>query len=173
MKKIKAAKPLANYLIISAEKYTEEDLKTESGLIVSDGVGTLKEIQKVIATGDMVRGINVGDEVYFDPKNYAKWENVSQREQANTGIDRTTAKIVRYDFTWVELESGPTLLVNTGDIKYVVDEWSEEDDLLPDEIAEVAQQMANQTQSQAVETKGGLTDSGLYVPPTPKIIKPA
>ena len=64
---------MANYLVTTKDEYTEEDVK-RGGLMMKT-VGSLKEYQKVVAVGPMVRGIQVGDLVCINPKRYAQYKH--------------------------------------------------------------------------------------------------
>ena len=61
-------KPKFNYLVTTMDVY-DKDIK-ENGVIVNQK-GTLKEWQKVIAVGPMVKDIQEGDLVVIDPTRYA------------------------------------------------------------------------------------------------------
>ena len=67
---IKKVKPMFNNMVVTLNKYPT-DLKTTGGIIDSTRAGSVKEYQTVVAVGPMVRGIEVGDIVYINPKRYA------------------------------------------------------------------------------------------------------
>ena len=69
MLKIKKIKPLFNAIVTTMDRYTE-DQYTDGGLIKVTA-GTIKENQKVIAVGSIVRDIKVGDMVSINPIRYA------------------------------------------------------------------------------------------------------
>ena len=66
--KIKKIRPLNTTVITTADLY-EEDVK--KGALVTKVEGTLKEYQRVVAIGSLVRNIEVGDLVAVNPANYA------------------------------------------------------------------------------------------------------
>ena len=66
---IKQIRPMANYLVTTREEYGEEDIKR--GNLIVKQKGTLKEYQKVVAVGPVVRGVQVGDLVCINPRRYA------------------------------------------------------------------------------------------------------
>ena len=68
---IKKIKPLFNGLITTMNKY-QGDIKIK-GTDLTDPTksGAVKEYQKVIAVGSMVRDIKPGDTVFINPKRYA------------------------------------------------------------------------------------------------------
>ena len=67
---IKKVRPMFNNMVVTLNKYPT-DLTTNGGIIDSTRAGSVKEYQTVVAVGPMVRGIEVGDIVYVNPKRYA------------------------------------------------------------------------------------------------------
>ena len=63
---IKKVRLTANYILTTKDTYNGE---SDGGVIIP--AGTLKEYQKVVAVGPMVRTIAVGDVVSVNPKRYA------------------------------------------------------------------------------------------------------
>ena len=57
--------PIGNFIITTADKVTA----TKSGLIVPNS-STLKPVQTVLAVGEFVRDIKIGDIVEIDPKTF-------------------------------------------------------------------------------------------------------
>lgn len=117
---IKKIKPMANYLVTTKEEYTQDDVNKE-GLIVNV-IGSLKEYQKVVAIGPMVRGIQVGDIVCINPKRYAvkKYKEGSLKD----GVI-TENPVVSYNFNVIELDKIPHLLLTEQDIDFVIEEYEE------------------------------------------------
>lgn len=113
---------MANYLVTTQDKYTDEDVTTTGGLIVKQS-GTLKEYQKVVAVGPMVRNIQVGDMVCINPKRYAvrKYQEGSLKD----GIIKENP-VIKYNFNVIELDHTPYLLLTDQDIDFVLEEWEEE-----------------------------------------------
>jgi len=121
MLNIKKIKPMANYLVTTKDEYTKEDLN-KGGLIVKVE-GTLKEYQKVVAVGPMVRGIQVGDLVCINPKRYAKYKH--NPGSLKDGVI-TDNPVVSYNFNVIELDHVSHLLLTDQDIDFVIEEWEEE-----------------------------------------------
>ena len=65
--KINEIKPVSNWIITTAEKQTV----TPSGVIVPDSQ-TIKTVQKVLAIGPHVTGVEVSDMVELDPSTFPK-----------------------------------------------------------------------------------------------------
>ncbi len=124
MLNIKKIKPMANFLVTTKEEYNDEDIK--KGEVIVKVKGTLKEYQKVVAIGPMVRGIQVGDIVCINPKRYAKYKH--NPGSLKDGVI-TDNPVVAYNFNVIELDHVPHLLLTDQDIDFVIEEW--EDEKLP------------------------------------------
>lgn len=122
MLNIKKIRPMANYLVTTKDEYTEEDVRT-GGLIIKM-VGSLKEYQKVVAVGPMVRGIKVGDLVCINPKRYAKYKH--QPGSLKDGVV-TDNPVVAYNFNVIELDHVPHLLLTDQDIDFIIEDSEEEE----------------------------------------------
>lgn len=128
MLKINKIKPLFTALITTMDKY-EQDKITEGGLIdTTKQQGTLKEYQKVLAIGDAVRGIKVGDLVCVNPARFAvrKHDKGSMRD----GVI-TDNPVVTYNFDVVEMGGNQCLLLQDRDIEYVIEDYEEVPDSDP------------------------------------------
>lgn len=128
MLKINKIKPLFTALITTMDKY-EQDNITEGGLIdTKKQQGTLKEYQKVLAIGDAVRGIKVGDLVCVNPARFAvrKHDKGSMRD----GVI-TDNPVVTYNFDVVEMGGNQCLLLQDRDIEYVIEDYEEVPDSEP------------------------------------------
>ncbi len=122
MLNIKKIRPMANYLVTTKEEYTEDDAR-KSGLITKM-IGSLKEYQKVVAIGPMVRGIQVGDIVCINPRRYAKYKH--QPGSLKDGVV-TDNPVVAYNFNVIELDHVSHLLLTDQDIDFVIEESEEEE----------------------------------------------
>lgn len=128
MLKINKIKPLFTALITTMDKY-EQDKVTEGGLIdTTKQQGALKEYQKVLAIGDAVRGITVGDLVCVNPARFAvrKHDKGSMRD----GVI-TDNPVVIYNFDVVEMGGNQCLLLQDRDIEYVIEDYEEVPDSNP------------------------------------------
>lgn len=131
MLKIKKIRPMFTSLITTMDKY-EQDKLTDGGLIdTSKQQGTLKEYQKVLAVGDSVRGIKVGDLVCVNPARFAvrKHDKGSMRD----GII-TDNPVVTYNFDVVEMDDKQCLLLQDRDIEYVIEDYEEIPDPTPSSL---------------------------------------
>lgn len=128
MLKIKKIRPMFTSLITTMDKY-EKDKLTDGGLIdTAKQQGTLKEYQTVLAIGDSVRGIKVGDLVCVNPARFAvrKHEKGSMRD----GIV-TDNPVITYNFDVVEMDDKQCLLLQDRDIEYVIEDFEEVPDPTP------------------------------------------
>lgn len=114
-------RPMANYLVTTKDEYTEDDVK-RGGLLIKN-VGSLKEYQKVVAVGPMVRGIQVGDLVCINPKRYAQYKH--KPGSLKDGVI-TDNPVVSYNFNVIELDHVSHLLLTDQDIDFVIEEWNNE-----------------------------------------------
>lgn len=121
MLKIKKVKPLFNRIITTTNKY-EADVK-ENGVITMTK-GTLKDYQEVIAVGDTVRNINVGDTVLINPKRYGYKKH--QEGSLKDGII-TDNPVISYNFNTVIIDGKECLLLYDSDIDYILEEYEEEE----------------------------------------------
>lgn len=131
MLKIKKIRPMFTSLITTMNKY-EQDKLTDGGLIdTSKQQGTLKEYQTVLAVGDSVRGIKVGDLVCVNPARFAvkKHDKGSMRD----GII-TDNPVVTYNFDVVEMDGQQCLLLQDRDIEYVIEDYEEIPDPTPSSL---------------------------------------
>lgn len=119
---IKEIKPLNNQVITTAKEY-EEDLMSGSIIDAKHIKGTLKDYQKVIAVGPMVRSIEVGDMVMINPKRFAKYKH--QPGSLKDGVI-TDNPVIRYDFPIIEINHINHLFLHDQDIDFVIIDFEEE-----------------------------------------------
>lgn len=122
MLNIKKIRPMANYLVTTKDEYTEEDAKKEG--LITKMVGSLKEYQKVVAVGPLVRNIQVDDIVCINPKRYAKYKH--QPGSLKDGVI-TDNPVISYNFNVIELNHVSHLLITDQDVDFVIEESEEED----------------------------------------------
>lgn len=131
MLKIKKIKPMFTSLITTMDKY-EQEVMTAGGLIdTTKQVGGLKEYQAVVAVGESVRDIKVGDLVCINPSRFAVRKH---REGSLKDGVITDNPITTYNFDVVEMDNKQYLLLQDRDIEFVVEEWEEVPDPKPSSI---------------------------------------
>ena len=120
MLNIKKIKPMSNYLVTTKDVYTAEDA-TEGGIITKIE-GSLKEYQKVVAVGPLVRSIKEGDLVCINPKRYARYKH--KEGSLKDGVI-TDNPVVSYNFNVIELDNVQHLLLTDQDIDFIIEDYEE------------------------------------------------
>lgn len=119
---IKKIQPMYTKILTTMCKY-EEDETTAGGLIDSTKTqGTLKEYQTVVAVGNSVRNVKVGDLVCVNPERYAV-----KKHEAGSLKDGviTDNPVIKYNFNIMELEGVPHLLLDENDISFIITDYEE------------------------------------------------
>lgn len=140
MLKVKKIKPLFTSLITTMDKY-ELPVVADNGLIdTSKQQGALKEYQTVLAIGDSVRNIKVGDLVCVNPTRFAvkKHEKGSMRD----GIIADNP-VVGYNFDIVEMDGKNCLLLQDRDIEFVIEDYEEIPDSVPSPLIQPDKTLVN------------------------------
>lgn len=119
MIKIKKIKPMFTAILTTMNTY-EDDVTCNS--IIVKTKGTIKEYQKVVAVGDTVRSVKVGDLVCINPKRYAVVKHQEGSLQDGVISDNP---VVRYNFDIIEMNDTPYLLLQDSDISYIIEEFEE------------------------------------------------
>lgn len=119
------------HLITTMDRY-EEDVVRDSGLVdVQRTKGSVKEYQKVIAVGSMVRDIKVGDLVLINPKNYRVLKHKDGSLKDGVITDNP---VVGYNIPTVEIDNKFYMYLDDRDIEYVIEEYEDIEDPKPSEI---------------------------------------
>lgn len=125
---VKEIKPLYDKIVTTMEKYAADEYIDGSTILDSTKTsGALKEFQKVISVGSMVREIKPGDIVCINPKDYA----VHKVKPNSLKQDLMEDTIVGYNFNVVEMDHKKYLLLKDRDIVYVVTKYEEEKEPSP------------------------------------------
>lgn len=125
---IKKIKPLFTSVVTTGEKFSEDMI---DGNIIIARKGDLKIWQKVIATGPMVRDINVGDMVMINVDHFA----IKKYNKDSIQNDLDNNPSLGYHFNWVTIdddEGNPQecLLLNDRDIDYAFEGEERNDELI-------------------------------------------
>ena len=121
--KINKIRPLNTTVITTAECYDDETGKT--GSLITKVAGTLKEYQRVVAIGPLVRNIEVGDLVAVNPSNYAVRKHKPGSLKDGVIDDNV---VTGYNFKMVEIGGVNHLYLQDRDIDYVIEESEEVED---------------------------------------------
>lgn len=117
MIKLKKVTPMFNKIITTAE-FTEE--LTESG-IITNTKKSVDEFQTVIAVGDSVRSIKVGDVVCIDPNRYAVRKY--KKDSAKADIEEYANTIIDYEIPLIILDGVKHLMIMDNDVLFIVDDY--------------------------------------------------
>lgn len=104
-----------NRLVTTMDKY---DIKKTNGIIDPTKSNAVKEYQKVLAVGPMVRNIQVGDIVFIDPRRYAVMKHREGTLQDGVIKDNP---VIGYKFDIVEIDGEDCLMLEDNDIKYIAE----------------------------------------------------
>ena len=122
MIKIKKLRPMFTNIVTTMNSY-EDDVVTASGLLdTTRQKGALKEYQTVIAVGNSVRDINIGDVVCINPKRYAVKKHKEGSLKDGVICDNP---VIEYNFNVVPINGVDHLLLDVSDIEFVVEEYEE------------------------------------------------
>ena len=102
--KIKAIKPMFNGIVTTCNKYPKNQAIAGTTLVDTTKADTIKEYQTVVSIGPMVRGIEVGDTVFINPKRYAVKKHKEGTLKDGVITDNPT---IGYNFTIVEINDVP------------------------------------------------------------------
>lgn len=112
-------KPMFTGLIVTANKY-KEDAATENGVITGENkAGTLMEYQTVLAIGDSVRNLKVGDLIKINPVAY-EVKKYNANGSVKEDMTEHYKKEITYAFKFLELAGELVLQLQDRDIDFIV-----------------------------------------------------
>lgn len=125
MIRIKKIKPMFTSIVTTMDKYGNDQFADDGHILnVKKMAGALKENQKVVAIGEMVKGIKVGDMVNINPTRYAVMKHKEGSLKDNIVTDNP---VVGYNFRTVMIDGNEYLYLEDRDINYVIEEYEEGD----------------------------------------------
>ena len=119
---IKKIKPLFTAVVVTADIYPR-DYKEHN--IISPKANKLKEYQKVVAVGDLVRGIKEGDLVCIDLSSYAQWKY--KKNSVKSDMEELHNEIVAYNVPQIKIDDQDCMYLDIRDIKYIVQEYDDKE----------------------------------------------
>ena len=129
MLNIKDIKPMYTSLLVTADKYTSDQL---SGVLLdaSKLEGRYKEYQKVVRIGSSVREVKEGDLVLINPTRYIKrkYSDNSLRE------DFVENPITSIDIPVVTMNNVDYFMIDERDVEYIIVDSEEVPDQKPSTI---------------------------------------
>ena len=118
---LKKVKPMFNGVITTMDTYREECKIPGSNLLdVSKTKGTVKEYQKVLAVGDMVHSVKVGDIIAINPIRYGRKKH--QDGSLKDGVISDNP-IIEYRFNTIVINDQECLYLQDNDISFIVEEF--------------------------------------------------
>lgn len=122
---IKKIRPMFNQIICTMDKYTDSELKKDGLVDLHKVQNPIREYQKVVEVGPMVKNISVGDLVMVNPKRYAKMKH--QEGSLKDGVIGDNM-VVNYNFNVIELDHKQYLLLTDQDIDFVIEDYELEEE---------------------------------------------
>ena len=119
---IKKIKPLFTAVVVTADIYPREHKEHN---IISPKANKLKEYQKVVAVGDLVRGIKEGDLVCIDLSSYAQWKY--KKNSVKSDMEELHNEIVGYNVPQIKIDDQDWMYLDIRDIKYIVQEYDDKE----------------------------------------------
>lgn len=116
-------KPTFTKLIVTADKFNEAEC-TQSGIVLPELLGTIKDMQKVVFMGYSCRDIEIGNLVSlnFDryKKTYQKKDNTIQDD-----INEHYKKVFKYELPIITINDVEYLFLDMCDVEYIVKDYEE------------------------------------------------
>lgn len=118
---IKKIKPIFTKVLTTTERYLSD---IYVGNIIQATKGSIKEYQRVVAIGDTVRNVKVGDLVMINPSRYIK-KKYDEDSLRNDIVDNPKVSI---DIPIVVMDDKDYFLIDENDISYIIEDF----EVLPD-----------------------------------------
>lgn len=116
---IKKIKPMFVSVVTTMDVFEETGNKL---IDTNEQAGSVKPFQKVVAIGDSVRGVNVGDIVSINPTRFAVKQHPKNSLKDGIACDNP---IITFNFDTIELDGVAHLLIQDRDIDFVIEEYNE------------------------------------------------
>ena len=127
MVKINKIKPMANRVLTTCELYDE--VVTADGIIDSSKEeGAIREYQKVIACGPMVRDVKVGDMVVINPTRYQVMKH--KEGSLKDGVITDNA-VMGYNFPILDIGGIPHFYIFASDADFIIKDFEEVEETTP------------------------------------------
>ena len=123
---IKKGRPLLNYVILTADRYTAEELaEIHGGIINPTALGQLKPYQKIISVSPRLVNshLEVDQMVLINIKRYGK--SVQKKNSYVESTDEHYDAQVRYEVPIIDIDGKECLKLGDNDIEFIIDEYEE------------------------------------------------
>lgn len=115
----KKIRPVYTQILTTMYKYPE-DVVTNGVLDTTKRKGDVCPYQKVIAIGNMVRTVEVGEWIQVNPSRYAQYKH--EKGSLKDGVI-TDNPVVAYHFPVIHLAGETYMLLDERDITVIIDEY--------------------------------------------------
>ena len=124
--KLKSIKPLLNYLVVTADKYTAEELaEMHGGIIRTDMVDQLKPYQtiKYISKQAENDGFKVDQLVAININRYGR--STQKKNSYIESVDEDYSAHIVYNVPTIEIDDIEYLKLGTNDIEFIITDFEE------------------------------------------------
>lgn len=128
---IKKVKPMFNALITTMDRYEEDNINASGIIEANKQQGGLKEYQRVLAIGNSVRDIKVGDLVCINPSRFGVKKHAEGSLKDGVITDNP---IITYNFDVIVIDKQQCLLLQDRDIEFIVEEYEDITPTMPSPI---------------------------------------
>lgn len=123
---IKKGRPLLNYVILTADRYTAEELAAQSasGIIRADMEDRLKDYQRVVSISERIKEsspLKEGDLVLINLMRYAI--PIQKKDSLKSSMDEHYNVELRYNVPMITIDGKDHLKLGDNDIEFIVDEY--------------------------------------------------
>lgn len=147
--KIKKGRPLLNYVVLTADRYTADELaEAHGGIILSTKIDQLKPYQTIISLSPRISensGLKPGQLVLINIDRYGK--AVQKKNSLRESSDEYYDSQVRYEVPVIEIDGKECLRLGDNDIEFICDEY---------EFVEAPKKSSIITQEPTIIKPGGL-----------------
>lgn len=121
---IKEGRPLLNYVIVTADKYSAEELANIYGGIVPAGLtNQLKQYQRVVAISPQLKDtpLKVGNTVLINISRYGV--PVQKKDTLKSSMDEYYNTDIRYSVPVIDINGIEHLKLGNNDIEFIIDRF--------------------------------------------------
>lgn len=125
--KLKKIKPLRTEVLLTARRYTFDELSTGSGVIRADHLEMLYPVQQIVAVspGASRQGFHEGQFVTLNTDRFCKVQQVQDPNSLKRDMEEVYTPRKVYHFPVYEIDGGEYLLVDIHDLLFEVLEHEE------------------------------------------------
>ena len=121
---IKEGRPLLNYVILTADRYTAEELaEMNGGIITPTEIGQLKPYQTILSVSPRLSssGLEEKQLVLINIKRYGK--TVQRKNSYVESTDEHYDAHIRYEVPVIDIDGKECLKLGDNDIEFIIDKY--------------------------------------------------